>query len=196
MTLEELKAEVVTKTGRADLADTRILSAIQAATLRAHQSDFYSKDLYETVIVAEAAAYIHQFDYIQIFSNFRAFSYLRKISTSGEAGGFIEVITPREVLNEWGEDRLDVAYVAGRNLNVRSSTLLTKVIAGVYVNPIVSAASYSSWIADLYPWAIIFDAARMVFKGIGKDQEATDAKLLAEEQYQILKTNNVGDVGY
>ena len=47
MTFDELVAEVYLLTARGDLtAETQ--SAVKAATLKAHKSDFFSKDIFET----------------------------------------------------------------------------------------------------------------------------------------------------
>ena len=47
MTFDELVEEVFLITARRDLvAETN--SAVKAATLKAHKSDFYSKDIFET----------------------------------------------------------------------------------------------------------------------------------------------------
>ena len=82
MTFDELLTEVYLLTSRSDLID-QTKAAIKAATLKAHQSDFYSKDIYERhVELSGDAAYVHSLDYISLISNFRAIKYLRKFDSS------------------------------------------------------------------------------------------------------------------
>lgn len=196
MTFIELLTEVYNITARPDLADLT-KSAVKAATLKAHQTDFYSKDIYETDITFTVSSYIQSLDYVAQINNWRALKYLRKYDTvSASAGDFFTVLTPEEVIDEWGRERTDVAYVAGRILEIKSSTEFNRVLLGCYVNPIVTEGGYSSWIANLYPYAIIHEAARVVFGTIAQQAEATAQKEFVAEQYAELKINAVSDVGY
>jgi len=197
MTFEELLAEVYTLTNRPDLeAETK--AAIKAATLKAHQSDFYSKDISEALInLGNTDAYIWSFDVITHISNFRAIKYIRKYdSNTSEPGDFISIILPEQVLDSYKVTREDVAYVAGRNIEIRSSTAFSKMIFACYVNPIVTNSGYSSWVADLYPYVIVYEAARVVFKTIGYDEQSAQYEKLVGEQFMHLKLNAITDVGY
>lgn len=196
MTFDELLTEVYLLTNRSDL-EVQTKAAIKAATLKAHMSDFYSKDIYESYIDLGATDnYVHSFDYISSISNFRAIKYIRKIDSDGEAGDFIEVIEPEEVLDSYGVGRTDIAYVAGRVIEIKSSTEFSKLILGCYVLPIIVEATYSSWVAELYPYAIVFEAARVVFKTIGFDEESAAYERLVAEQFILLKASALSDVGY
>jgi hypothetical protein len=62
MTLAELIQEVYSLTGRPDrVAETN--SAFKSATLKAHQSDYYYKDLLEAGTVFPSAEYLQTWDY-------------------------------------------------------------------------------------------------------------------------------------
>lgn len=195
MTFDELLAEVYLLTKRDDLvAETK--AAIKSATLKAHHFDFFSKDIYETVITADSPAYIHSIDYPAIISNFRAIKYLRKIDlVTGDPSDFIEVITPEQVLDGYKVVRDNVAYTAGRNIELRSDTEIQKLILGCYVNPIVTDAGYSSWVAELYPYAIVFEAARVLFKTIGYDEQSAAYNALAGEQFILMRNSALAEVG-
>ena len=195
MDFNELLNEVYSLTNRPDLV-TETTLAVKSATLKAHSIDFFSKDIHETLITAESLDYIHSIDYISIIPNFRALKYLRKYDKANEeVGGFIEVITPEEVLDSYGVDRTDVCYVAGRVLEIRSSTEIDALIMGCYVFPIVTTAGYSSWIAELYPYAIIIEAARIVFSTVGDGEQASSYRTLVAEQYELLRNSALPDVG-
>jgi len=196
MTLNELIAEVYTLTNRPDLT-AETLSAIKAATLKAHRSDFYSKDIYETGISFGSLEYRQGLDYITLISNFRAFKYLRKADSAiDDTGVFFTVITPEEVIDSYGKNRTDIAYVAGRTLEMRSSTLFQYGLLGCYVLPIVTTNGYSSWVAEQNPFAIIYEACRVIFKSIGYDQQSSTFTGLLSEEYELLKMSAVADVGY
>ena len=200
MTFDELVAEVYTLTNRPDLvAETKL--AIKSATLKAHQTDFYSKDIYETGVEFTNPAYIQSLDLPSLISNFRAISYLRRMEDTTDADttlgeNVIEIITPLEVLDSYGVTRTNVAYVAGRMLEIRSSVEFYTMMLGCYVLPIVRDGAYSSWIAELYPYTIVREAARTVFKTIGQDEQAAAYERLVAEEYLLLKMSALTDVGY
>lgn len=196
MTFAELLTEVYSITGRPDLVDLS-KSSVKAATLKAHQTDFYSKDIYEQAYIFGAADYTQAFDVINEIPNYRALKYMRLVDEStDEAAQFITVITPEEVLDEWNRERTNVAYVAGRVIQIKASVEFSKILLGCYVLPVVVEASYSSWVADIYPYAIIHEAARLVFATIAMDAEKNSQRELVAEQYAELKINAVTDVGY
>lgn len=197
MTFDELLTAVYTLTGRPDLvAETKY--AVRAATLRAHQTDFYSKDLYERYLQLDTVdAYIYSLDYISFVPNFRALSYIRLLdTTTNEPTKFLEVVTPTSVLDMFGAAKTDVCYIAGRIIEIKASTAFSKIILGCYVLPIVSETNFSSWIASLYPDAIVLEAARLIFKTTGYDEQSAQYNKFVEEQYSLLRSSALPDEGY
>lgn len=189
-TFAELVSDVYTLTNRPDLvAETKL--AVKAATLKAHQSDFYPKDLFETGITWSDPAYIQSIDYRALIPRWRAFKYLRKYS-NGMPGDFIKMLTPEQVLDSYVYQKSDICYIAGEMLEIRSSTKDENLIIACYVNPITDENNFSSWIALDHPYAISYEAARSIFKQIGFDEQASSIRQEVMEQYQILKQEVVG----
>jgi hypothetical protein len=196
MTFDELVAEVYQITNRPDLS-SETESAVKAATLKAHQSDYYSKDIYETGIEFPTAEYRQSLDYITLLSNFRSFKYLRRVdSETDDEGAFFKVITPEETLDAYGRNRSDIAYIAGRVLEIRSSAKFSKALLGAYVLPIIRTGAYNSWIAEQHPYAIIHEAARRIFLAVGQAEESNGQSRLVAEEYQLLQLSALSDVGY
>lgn len=195
MTFDELVAEVYLITNRPDMvAETK--SAVKAATLKAHKSDFFSKDIFETGIQFDESTFRHSLDYITLVPNFRAFKYFRRVEDENDdVGAFLEIITPEEVLDSYGINRVDIAYVAGRVLEIRACVEFQFGLLGAYVLPVVTEADYASWVAEQFPYSIIYEAARVLFLAIGyTDQSVTFTRLTAEE-YILLKQSALADVG-
>ena len=196
MTFDELVAEVYLITNRSDLSNETI-SAVKAATLKAHKSDFYSKDIYETGVQFDTADFRQSMDYITLLSNFRAIKYLRRVeNATDDSGQFFDVITPDEVLDSYGIGRTDIAYVAGRVLEIRSSVTFQFALLGCYVLPIVREGAYQSWVAEQFPYTIVYEAARVVFRMIGQMEESNAQAQLVAEEYSELKLSALSDVGY
>lgn len=196
MTLAELIQEVYTITGRSDrVAETA--SAIKSATLKAHQSDFYYKDIFETGVAFAAAAYIQQIDYRTLLPLWRANKYLRKYdNVSGTPGNFLTLIQPELVLDRYSVEKENIYYLAGAYVNIKSDTQEQYYLMGCYLNPDITTTGYNSWIALDHPYAIVFDAAATVFKAIGKDDEAAAYRTMVPEQIAMIRGSNIVAQGY
>jgi len=194
--LDDLIEDVYALTSREDL-ERETLLAVRMATLKMHQTDFYSKDIYETGIKFSQAGYRQSFEYVTQVPNLRAFKYFRRTENScGDGACDIEIITPEEILDSYGRQRSDVAYVAGSTLEIRSTVEFAYALLGCYVNPNVSKSGYCSWIASLFPHAIVNEAARVIFKTIGYDEQASVYERLVAESILVLKLNSIQDIGY
>lgn len=190
---DELLSDVYQITNRPDLVSATKL-AIRAATLKAHHSDYYPKDLFETGIQWDDIRYIQSLDYRLIVPQWRAFKYLRKYSDS-LAGKFFTMLTPEETLDDYGIAREDVCYLAGSQIEIRSSTEDEFMLLGCYVHPITTELNYTSWIALDRPFAIIYEAAASIFKQTGFDEQFSVFQQLVLQEYQGLKQEIIGE-GY
>lgn len=191
MTLSELIQEVYIITGRPDLVNDTA-SAVRSATLKAHQSDYYYKDIFESGIAFSTAEFIQNLDYRALISNWKALKYLRKFDiVSGTPGRELDIVVPENVFDDYATQKQDICYGAGAFIQINSSTKEQNYLLGCYVNPIITTAGYNSWVALDHPYYIIFDAAATVFKAIGKDDEATTYRTLMAEQLAMLKTANI-----
>lgn len=196
MTLAELIQEVYTLTARSDRVD-ETASAIKSATLKAHQSDFYYKDLYEVGVDFGTPAFLQSMDYRTLIPKWRAVKYLRKYDlTTLTPGQFLTLIPPEGVMDRYSVEKSNIYYVAGAYINIKSDTQDQGYLVGCYVNPDVTSVGYNSWIALDHPYAIIFDAAATVFKAIGKDEESAAYRGLVQEQISMLRASNITANGY
>jgi hypothetical protein len=195
MTLVELVSEVYGLTGRPDL-DVRTINAVKRATLRAHHLDFFSRDLYEVPLVFDTPAYLQEIEYRTVIPRFRAIKYLRHYdAVTDSAGKFLNKITPEETLNNYGETKTDVFYIAGDVIQIRSSILLEYLLSGWYRHPDITDSGFSSWIADEHPSAIVYAAAREIFKSIGKDEEYQRMASDVAEQDMLVRMTGISEVG-
>lgn len=196
MTLSELYAEVYSLTQRPDkVAETE--SAVKAATLKAHQSDFYYKDIFEFGIAFDTSEYVQNLDYRAAQPRWRALKYLRKYDYVNEAPGkLLDILLPDQVFDRYGTQKQDICYVAGAFVQINSSSQEQYYLLGCYLNPDINSFSYTSWIAQDHPYAIVYDAVATIFKSIGKDNESTLYRTLVAEQIMMVKMSNVQAIGY
>lgn len=196
MTLAELIQEVYTITARSDRVD-ETASAIKSATLKAHQSDFYYKDIYEVGVDFGTPSFLQSMDYRTLIPRWRAIKYLRKYDLATlTPGTFLNLITPEGVMDRYNVEKSNIYYVAGAYINIKADTSEQGYLVGCYVNPDITSGGYNSWIALDHPYAIIFDAAATVFKATGKDEEAAAYRGLVQEQISMLRASNIIAEGY
>lgn len=196
MNFAELVQEVYNLTARPDLvAETS--SAIRSATLKAHQSDYYYKDIFEAGLSFAQAAFVQNLDYRNLIPRWRSLKYLRKYdNVSGVPGIELDIILPEAVFDAYHLQKSDVCYGAGAYIQINSSTSEQFYLLGCYLNPDITENGYSSWVALDHPYFIVFDAAATIFKAIGKDDEATTYRQLNAEQLTMLKTSNILTQGW
>lgn len=196
MTLTELQNEVYAITNRPDMV-SQTLSAVRNATLAVHQSDYFYKDLYETGIDLEQEVFIHSFEVLNPVPRFRALKYVRKTDVSmSDNGAFLDLVPPELIADAYGCNKNDICYMAGDVLQIRSSTSLRYILLGAYVNPDITEAGFSSWIARDHPYAIVAKAAARIFKQTGKDTEYAVWTAEAREELDKVRLSNIVAGGY
>lgn len=196
MTFEELVQEVISITKRPDL-EARIRSNVRMATLKAHQSDFYYRDLIEVAVQFNDIFYLQSFVPTEIVPTFRKAKYIRlwEGGIDGSPGKFLTPIQIENSLDGYGIIKTDVFYMAGQNLQIRGTCALDKCLFGCYVHPtVLPESSYASWIAVEMPAVIIYEAARVTFKSISNTEMANEYSALVQEQFAELRISYVDDV--
>jgi hypothetical protein len=190
----ELVQDVYTITKRADLVGRTAL-AVQAATLKAHQSDDYEPDLIEQSILFDTPDYYQSLDYKSVFPLWRKARYIRASDSTGAAGPLLTKIEPEKVVDDYNASRINVWYQAGAYVQIRTLEQKQYFFIGYYANPNVTEASYSSWVADSHKFAIVYEAAAIVFKTIGQDQESAAYRTMVAEQIAMIKMHNITNIG-
>lgn len=186
--------DVYTLTNRSDLvAETTM--AVRAATLKCHQSDFYPRDLVESRVQFEASANFQALAYRSLFPGFRALSYARKYE-DGAATCTLQPIEPSDIFDNYNVAKENVWYLAGEVIQIRSSTAFTDLLIGFYNNPVTLPDTYSSWVADMHPFAIVFEAASQVLRAIGNLEDANSYANMARDQLMQLRNSNILAEGY
>lgn len=204
MTLTELRAAVYEITNRPDMV-SRTLLAIQTATLKAHQTDFYTKDLFETGIVFDESLTNQQILYKDLLPRWRAAKYFRKFdatalpapgaAVSGQGAIFTRIV-PELVFDSYDTENQDVWYSAGDVIHLKSYAAFQNILCGCYLNPDVTEANFSSWIAVDFPQAIYLEAAATVFRMIGKGSESRDYIAMAGDARNDVSKTGILDYGY
>lgn len=211
MDISEIQANVDLLTNRPDMIGRRDLK-IQETTIRLHSMDMWQRDMVERLLIFATS------DPIQVVNlsglpRFRLFRYVRKYDPSGinpltgqntgAAGDFFEDREPDGILNQdrYGDADDNLYYISGGAggtqdavAQFRSFAAFQYLLVAYQQNPIVSPiASYSSWLANLYPYAIITIAARSLLMSTGQTEAAKGLEAEANSWIATLGAN-VGDI--
>lgn len=196
MTFDELCQEVQIIVKRPDLAE-RIQSSVRAATEKIHSLDFFYKDLVEVPVQFESELNIQNFVPKEIIPKFRKAKYIRfwHGDVNGSAGVFLTPIQIENAIDSYGCDRVNVYYMAGTMLQMRTNPAVFRVLFGAYIYPTVTPiTSYSSWIAEEYPWAIVYEAARTIFRSISLQEQAGEYEKLTAEVVSEIRMSCIDDI--
>lgn len=196
--LTDLAADVYTLTNRPDLvSETRV--ALKAATLKAHRSDYYYKDLLETGLQFDLSLTQQSLEYKTLIPRWRAMKYIRIYDYTvppGTPGRFLTLLTPDNILDSYSVNREDVCYVAGLELQIRTCAAQQYFLLGCYLYPDITDSGYASWIADESRFCIVYEAAAAIFKMTGQNEENNAYARLVADEYAELKMTNIVAVGY
>jgi hypothetical protein len=196
MTLTELIAAVIVETNRPDLT-AKTLQAIQSATIKAHQSDFFPRDVFESGIAFTSEEYEQDFEVKTFIPQFRALKYVRIYdNTNSVPGAFFDIIDPINALDSYKLARTNVAYLGGAELHFKALAKFQHMLFGCYLNPIVTETGYTSWIAVDHPFAIVYEAAAVIARSTGNTEKFASMRDLAKDEYRNLSVNNIQAIGY
>lgn len=176
MNLSELCADVYVKTNRPDLAAETQL-AIRNAARKFHLLEFFQRDRAEKLISFTALGTAFSIPIAANFENWRKFKYIRPWDADASApkGGenrMIKEVDPAKIFDEFGSSKVDVGYVAGDQLNFKTSEAESAFVVCWYKYPNLNVNNFSSWIADMYPEILIEHATGDMLNILGQVEEA------------------------
>ena len=184
-TITSLTQDVITITKRGDLV-ADIPLHLKNALIKAHTADYWLRDMFETNFVFGAPAANYSLDYKSIIPRFRTIKYLTTIyPITGATVRILNNIPVEQFVDRYKYIKDYVYYVAGNNIKIRVSDSAINFGIGCFLYPDTTLAT-PSWIADEFPYAIVYEAVRTLFKVIGRDDESRAMEsLLAEAMAEV-----------
>lgn len=169
-TFAELETLVLEQTRRPEVANVT-KAAIKSATLRAHHTDFFPRDLNTALLTytPSSTAILYDFPNIQnTLARLRSIQFLQGIdAVTSSPVEQLEYRVADDLFDSDGNRRYHVYTLIGATLRIYPSTATGAMTAFFFQNPNVTEAQYSSWIADTYPEELAMWAAAIVFARTG-----------------------------
>lgn len=173
---DSVVADVITLTNRPDLADETAI-AVRTATISVHSSTNWPRDLQTALVKLPNASNITALDIQVLFPRLRGVSSLRITDVNFDPinsdDANIEIVEMDDIYDPvYKQLRNNIAYVGGTTLNVRNYIAAYGYLVSYYSLPRVRRDDYTSWIAQLSPDAIVYQAASIVFSTNGNEEKA------------------------
>lgn len=179
---------------RPDLIDAVVLHT-KNAILKVHSSDYYLGDLYENAFTFAVSSTTYQLDAKQLLSRWRKIKYLNVLDpVTGEITRELKPIPVLSAVDGYGYIKDYVFYEAGNYINIRASGGEQVYGFGAYLYPDTTLVT-PSWIADQFPYAIQYEAARTMFKSIGFDEQSASMEKLVAEAISEIKVTGLSTIG-
>lgn len=197
-TFAELEALVVEQTRRPEIpAVTK--AAIRTATMRAHHTDFFPKD-----VGIGSLAYVPDSSTFRDFPNISAsLSRLRSIKTlqgiESASMAPVEAFEFRDlddVYDADGNRRPSIYHIIGDTLRIYPQVQTGLLQVFYYQNPVTTDATYNSWIADTYPDELAAWASAIVFARTGFAEMAQEFQRnhIAPFKEMLIASHLLGNV--
>jgi hypothetical protein len=206
---DEQLAAVYTMTNRPALVDETNMG-VRMGTLRAHLSDHYPRDIVVTDVdpdEADTSATSLTIATSTDFTRFRDVAMVQLRDSSGDPLDMPEVeiveLGGQYDPNYRGVKKPYVAWLAGTSLNIYAACGTYGARVQWYQSPITVRATYDSWIAQIFPDIIQWEAAMFVWNRTGNEAKAKEAKLMLHGDgrnpetglYSLLKANYLTTTG-
>ena len=176
-TFAEMETLVVGQTRRPEVTAVT-QAAIRTATLRAHHTDFFNRDLATGTLTYTPSTSAVFYDFASISTTLlrmRAFQLMQSVDVT--TGVPSENLGYRELQDLYDSDnvlRTSMYTMIGDTLRVYPVAATGRMSAYYYKNPVTTEAGYSSWIANEYPDELAMWAAAIVFARTGFAEMAQD----------------------
>lgn len=191
---DQMVDDVVTLTARPDLAAETAV-AVRTATNNCHFCDAFPRDMQSMAVQVLAPTYTSQLDVPTLFPRLRGLSALTVLGEDLSPLLFSpatrpEVIELGDVYDEYGALRNNVAYLAGDKLNIRTAVPAYGYLVEWFKAPATRREDYTSWIAQLYPDAILYWAASLVLSTNGNEEKAAKYMQMTQQVHlPYLRSN-------
>lgn len=187
MTLDDLVREVIEETKRPDL-QSRIISQIRSSTQAVHLAERWSRDIAEETINFAIPAIKGTINTADLIRFRRVDAMWPMIDGVPVDDGLIKVdnFTRRDAAGVLIDDYW---YIIGTTITVGCSYPIQELKLSYLQNPDCMVSNYSSWIADEYPFLIIYHAAATLLERIGAKDMAAKCKAQASEEFKLMQSN-------
>lgn len=188
MNLQELTTELSTELRRPDMVD-RIRSLVRQTVLKCHAASQFQRDLVEELVPIESPAPVIKITQPprlrQLLTISPADMYGNLVPTANPEGGF-SLRHPADIMTQGGNQMVDIAYIAGPTLVVRSSVGYTHLFLQYFQTPDVQDVLTQTWIMEQFPDLIKSGVRARYYQAFNNPQAAAEAQLFQDDLMDLV----------
>lgn len=191
MTLSQMVTEAVTRSGRPE-KQALLQSYILEVTLQLHCANNWNYDRasFDHTFVTPAARVTFPFSTI---TNFRALDGIKRLADddlSVEYEPALALASAATLTDEFGQQRTECYFLNGAGVTLLGVANFKNIRVYHYKLPLLGTTdgTYSSWIADKYPYIIVNMAVQLLHKRTGNREIANDMNADVAADFRTLQT--------
>lgn len=174
--------DLVKRPDKLTAAEMAVNSALSKAILKAE----YTQDLVETSIPIDSSKYAQTIDLTTLSPQLTRFRKWKYVKQPG-AYRYLEYLAPDKVFQPGSFMQNDCYYMAGANLNIIPSSTSATLEVGYYSYAPAMKNNETFWLLDLCPYAIIHEAAAILFESIGDSQSAAGNRKTGQDLLKVME---------
>ncbi len=174
--------DLVKRPDKLTAAEMAVNSALSKAILKAE----YTQDFVETSIPIDSTKYAQTIDLTTLSPQLTRFRKWKYVKQPG-AYRYLEYLAPDKVFQPGSFMQNDCYYMAGTNLNIIPSSTSATLEVGYYSYAPALKNNETFWLLDLCPYAIIHEAAAILFESIGDSQSAAGNRKTGQDLLKVME---------
>lgn len=188
MNLQELTTELSTELRRPDMMD-RIRSLVRQVVIQCHSASQFQRDLVEEFVPIPSPGPVIKITQPprlrKLLTIAPADMYGNLIATANPEGGF-SIRHPADIMTQSGYQMVDIAYIAGPTITIRSATGYTHLFMQYFQTPDVQDVLTQTWIMEQFPDLIKTGVRARYYQAFNNPQAAAEAKLYQEDLMDLV----------
>lgn len=175
--------DVLELTKRPDLAEESLI-AVRTATLSLHGRQAWPRDVATSLVKLPNASYLTALDAQVLLPRLKGLSTVRvcDVNFAPMESPHVEIVEMGDIYDPvYGTLKNDIAYIAGTTVNLRTSVAASGYLIEYFQVPRANRNEYNSWIAELAPDVIVYQAAAIVFTTNGNEEKASGYQRMVDK---------------
>lgn len=188
MNLLELTTELVTTLRRPDMVGV-IKSYVRQVVVQCHAATQFQRDLVEEIIPIPSPAPVVKITQPPRLRTLMSLSpcdaYGMRLATRNPEGGY-SIVAPNDIMTMSGNEMVDIAYIAGPTITVRSSVASSHMFIQYYQTPDIRDDNTQTWIMEQFPELIMSGVRARYYQSTNNQQAAGESQMFLADLQDLV----------
>ena len=194
MNLAELTAELATELRRPDMAN-QIRGWVRQVVIQCHSATQFQRDLVEEIVAIPSPTPVMKITQPDRLKHLVSISpcdaYGTLLQVANPMGGYM-ITSPTDIYSQSGKQLMDIAYIAGPTITIRSSSVPSHLFLQYYQTPDVREDTTQTWIMEQFPELVKSGVRARYYQATSNQQAAAESQLFTQDLMDLV--SNFGGV--